>query len=83
MIFSHFELLKKKRIIQVIIFVYIAKIILVGTNLQLYFYEFFKRALKNPRGRNSFYKLGSKYQRIFVGFFLGYKEPFRFYKCLR
>jgi len=82
-IFSHFELFKKKRLINVIIFVYLGKLIMFGTDLQLFFLRSIKSICRRRIRRNNYFNGSAMLNRLFVGFFLYFRTDYRFYRSTR
>ena len=77
MIFSHFELLKKKRIFHVSIFVYLAKLIMFGTDLELYLIKFLKS--RGRTKRNKHLRLIDIIKRVMIGCLLSFKSDYEFH----
>lgn len=83
-IFSHFELFKKKRIINVIIYVYLGKLILFSVNLKKFFSLVTKKAAKKRLRKNKHFRSSAMIKRLCVNYFTYFKETKRiFHKNIR
>lgn len=80
-IFSHFELFKKKRVINLFIYVYLGKLIMFGADLQKFFSNFVKSAVRRRRRRFRHFRSGSMIKRFLIQFFYFFKEDYEYERC--